>query len=468
MRALSHVSPDPRPRRASRWAMLGAAALASALALAGCSSSPDGPGPEQTAAVSVTIPSTPAGEQAQLILDALNAEDDTAAADWEGVFDEVFTDQVPLEQFAELLNAQIRPAQPFTVVAYTGGEWASVTTLESPMSDPIDMSVVVGLDGRVTGLTFTPAAAPAGDAPESFAELQERLAEFPATVRVLVISADALERGDDPILESSGDENAPMGSAFKLYVLYALAQAVDAGDVSWSDELTVTDGVRSLPSGELQDLPNGTAVSVREAAEKMIAISDNTATDMLIQHLGRERVEAAVRDAGHHDPAVLTPFPSTREFFRIGWGDPSLRDQWRDGDAQQRRALLDGIATAPLEMTAAEVDARPVWRDGVEWFASPSDLARVHLALDDLADPEIRAILSANPGIPAQGWSHVAFKGGSSPGVLSGTWLVDDGDGGRYLVVMQASTDDPAALNAQQNVFFMLAQSALDLLRDAQ
>lgn len=463
------VLPRIRPRRISRWMSLGAAAIASALVLTGCAGSAEtADSEEETAAVSVDIPSTPAGKKAQLILDALNAEDDTAAADWEGVFDEAFTDQVPLDQFAELLNAQIRPAQPFTAVAYTGDERRSVTTLESPMSAPIDMTIVVGVDDRVTGLTFTPSAAAVGDAPESFAELQERLEQFPATVHALVISADALEHGGDPILESGGDESAPLGSAFKLYVLYALAQAVGAGEVSWDDTLTVTDEVRSLPSGELQDRPNGTTVSVREAAEKMIAISDNTATDMIIQRLGRERVEAAVRSAGHHDPAQLTPFPSTREFFQIGWGDPSLLEQWRDADADQRRALLDRIATAPLEVTAAEIDANPVWLEGVEWFASARDLARVHLALDGVDDPEIRAILGVNPGIPVQGWSRVAFKGGSSPGVLTGTWLVESEDGERYLVIMQASTSDPAVLNVQQNTFFMLAQSALDLLRDVE
>ncbi len=91
---------------------------------------------------------------------------------------------------------------------------------------------------------------------------------------------------------------APLGSAFKLYVLDALGNAVASGKVRWNQPLTVTAQLKSLPSGELQNEPDGTQISVQDTAAKMISISDNTAANMLINLLGRPAVEARSAQPG--------------------------------------------------------------------------------------------------------------------------------------------------------------------------
>ena len=54
------------------------------------------------------------------------------------------------------------------------------------------------------------------------------------------------------------------------------------------------------------------------------------------------------------------------------------------------------------------------------------------------------------PGLDmGEGWDAVAFKGGSSVGVLGGSWLVE-GDAGTYVVVVQSATTDEAQVVAQQ------------------
>ena len=55
----------------------------------------------------------------------------------------------------------------------------------------------------------------------------------------------------------------------------------------WNQDLTVTAQLKSLPSGQLQDDPDGTQISVLDTAAKMISISDNTAANMLINLAGR-------------------------------------------------------------------------------------------------------------------------------------------------------------------------------------
>ena len=74
-----------------------------------------------------------------------------------------------------------------------------------------------------------------------------------------------------------GDEAGAIGSAFKLYVLGALARAVADGDATWQERLAIRDAWKSLPSGAMRDEPAGSAFTLRHYAEQMISVSDNTA-----------------------------------------------------------------------------------------------------------------------------------------------------------------------------------------------
>lgn len=265
-------------------------------------------------------------------------------------------------------------------------------------------------------------------------------------------------------MDRNADEPAPLGSVFKLYVLLAVSDAIGMGDLSWDTALTVTAENRRLPSGELQDEPDGTEVTVREAATKMIEISDNTATDMLVHAVGRDAVETAVKDAGHHDPEMMFPFLTTRELFQIGWSEPEYFESWATGSTEEQRALLDELQHQEIGQHDVAVGGDPLWPDGVEWFASAHDIAKVHVALQEQDDAVVREILSENPGIGQHSWDYVGFKGGSSPGVLAGSWYVEDSSGESYVLVVQAATEDAAGINTdEQSLFFQLARSALDL-----
>ena len=53
------------------------------------------------------------------------------------------------------------------------------------------------------------------------------------------------------------DDPLPLASIFKLYVLLALADEVNAGRVGWNDQLTITKEDKAVGSAGFEELPPG-------------------------------------------------------------------------------------------------------------------------------------------------------------------------------------------------------------------
>jgi beta-lactamase class A len=244
----------------------------------------------------------------------------------------------------------------------------------------------------------------------------------------------------DPVAGTNTRESLPLASIFKLYVLHALAGAVKDGTVSWDDLLTVTDKSKAVGSSGLE-LPPGALVSVRTAAEKMIATSDNMATDLLIGRMGTPAIEEALATAGHHDPASMTPFPTMYELFSVGWGQPDLRDQWKQGSPQVRAQLLQQANSIPYQPDPTRAHT-PASSYGAEWYGSAEDICRVHVALQADAvgrAAPVRQILSAVAGIQLDRgeWPYTGAKAGGLPGDLTFSWYAEDKTGQRWVVSFQ-------------------------------
>lgn len=437
--------------------------VVAAMAISGCGSSRtavevESAESELPAVEAVEIPGTPVGERTQWIIDLLNGEDDIAAEDFDGVFAQVFLDAVETDDVLALLNSNLRTARPYSVIRYEGTELQAVTTVQGAQGEPFSITLSLSADHLIDGFFIGAAEDPNWEEPESVDEVAERLAALPVDAAALVT------RGSETLIEIDSGKSVPLGSTFKLYVLLAVTEQIAEGTLTWEEELTLTDTVRSLPSGKLQDEPTGTKISVFDAAMQMISISDNTATDMLIGRLGREAVEQAVVNSGHHQPTDMQPFLTTKNMFELGWGPTDLRRQWEDGDTAARRRLVAELDSQPVSVAAADVSDETTWTEGLEWFASANDIAAVHEALNDLDDPKVREILSANPGVNVDGWAYAAYKGGSNVGVLTTSWLLE-GDNEQAIVVVMARSEDAAALASAQMDVLRLAQATIRLIQ---
>lgn len=458
-----------RAGRVRRRSIVAALATAVALAVSACSTA----APEaSTAPTAVALPDTAVGERAQWVLDTVNSESESSEEDIEANISAEMLEQVPASQMIAVFG-QMSDAKPWTPAEVTEQSGGLVVLLHSETAE-LQMQISVDEQTLINGLLFQ--QPPADRTPAtSWQGLEKNVAALDAETSMTVTriegdaagSAGSAGSAGDRVVDIAGDETKPLGSVFKLYVLGAVADAVAAGTLSWDDNLIISDDTRSLPSGELQDLPSGTLVTVRDAATKMIEISDNTATDLLIDRVGREAVEAQLAVMGHHDPSLNTPFVKTREFFQLGWGADfaDARAAWAGQSIDERRAVLDALPGGVLDIASFDLSTS-AWQQQIDWFANPADLVAAHLALQQKAETPagepVRGILSANPGLEfdTDVFPYVAFKGGSAPGVLAGSWLLEREDGVRFVITLQASSLDPADVTDTALVFGNVTDAA--------
>jgi beta-lactamase class A len=86
------------------------------------------------------------------------------------------------------------------------------------------------------------------------------------------------------------DRVLPAASTIKLPILIALFQDIDAGKINLTEKLTINDRSIAGGSGDLRNQKPGSQVNVLTVATKMMTISDNTATNLLIDRLGGKAI----------------------------------------------------------------------------------------------------------------------------------------------------------------------------------
>lgn len=105
-------------------------------------------------------------------------------------------------------------------------------------------------------------------------------------------------RPDAGAIEHRPDAPLEVGSCFKAFVAAACCRAVARGALRWDEPLLLAPDRRVPSSDALDKLPDGASVTLRSAAEAMIGVSDNTATDLVLGRIGPVAVRALVAEAG--------------------------------------------------------------------------------------------------------------------------------------------------------------------------
>lgn len=102
------------------------------------------------------------------------------------------------------------------------------------------------------------------------------------------IYARNLETGREFGIEA--DTRVRTASTIKLPIICALESLVAAGKVSWMTAVPLTAESRVSGSGVIQELAPGTRLTMRDLAVLMIVVSDNMATNLVLDHITADAV----------------------------------------------------------------------------------------------------------------------------------------------------------------------------------
>jgi beta-lactamase class A len=202
-------------------------------------------------------------------------------------------------------------------------------------------SGVVGLDATpasFSGMTTLPVLNPEKELKDVKAKIQT----LAAAQKDLVAGMFFYNPETGAYIDVGGDKAFSAASTIKLPVLVAFFQAVDAGQVRLDETLVMRKDLVASESGVIQYQPVGTKFSALETADYMITISDNTATNMLIDRLGgiaalNQRFKSwGLNQINLHNPLpdllgtnTVTPKDLSTLMLKIGQGDlltPRSRD----------------------------------------------------------------------------------------------------------------------------------------------
>lgn len=234
------------------------------------------------------------------------------------------------------------------------------------------------------------------------------------------------------VYDYKSNERLALGSEFKLYVLSYLNDLILNKKMSWSDQIALQDDLKSLPSGKMWQLPAGTQFSLQQYAENMISISDNTATDHLINLLGRQNIQNSMVGFNSY-LQDNSPLMTTMDMFRSRTLKEDQVNQYVQSNESDRLLILDNLKKSMSFNEVAEKLSdwsQPRYINKMEWFASTDDICKTISKIKIQADQDktIYDILSKNtPFIwteKDQNFSYAGYKGGSEEGVITMTYLL--------------------------------------------
>jgi beta-lactamase class A len=127
-----------------------------------------------------------------------------------------------------------------------------------------------------------------------------------------VVGYSVIDIDNNARLSRRGDEKFSTASLIKVAILVTVYDLVAKGQLSLDDPITVLKIDQVPGSGIIQYLHNGTILTVRDAAWLMITISDNTATNLLLDRIIIRRVWNKMDSLGLKDTRV-----HSKSFLRV-------------------------------------------------------------------------------------------------------------------------------------------------------
>ena len=122
-------------------------------------------------------------------------------------------------------------------------------------------------------------------------ELQDIIKDFEGTASIIV------KDGDEEFLINE-DVKSKAASTIKLCILWHMYKEADKHSLSLEEEIVLKDEDKVGGCGILLEFREGLSFSLREIGILMIVLSDNTATNLLIDRLGINNINKSINELG--------------------------------------------------------------------------------------------------------------------------------------------------------------------------
>ena len=238
-------------------------------------------------------------------------------------------------------------------------------------------------------------------------------------------------------LDVAGDVPFPMASTFKIPILATACRQLADGAISLDSRVPLADEDKSMGSGILPYFESGLAPTVRDLLTLMIIISDNTATDIMVDYLGG----AGVIEGYMHELGL------TDIYFK--WNCKELL----------RFAFPPEVADLPLEELVKWTTKNDIRRDGLVFSKGAENNVSTAKAMTellqmmygDLFPRDVRAV--AFDILRKQQYTHriarflplgvkVASKTGTIGGIRNDCGIISDGDENHVILTLFTEWDE--------------------------
>lgn len=312
------------------------------------------------------------------------------------------------------------------------------------------------LDGAAQ--PFTPQDDPS--LPRLLAEVERIAASGDGTVGVAAVE---LESGR--AVHLNGDVPFPMASTYKVPIAVQLLTRVERGELRLEEQAELTPEDLHPGSGTLTRLFDdpGVALSLTNLLELMLLISDNSATDLVLQAAGGPAaVTARMRELGVEGLRVDRPTSvligdfsgvSVPEDGRIS--QERFRELSREVTPERRREARRAFATDPRDTATPAAMARLLQ---LVWQRRALGEESTALLLDAMSRVEtgegrIRGMLPPRVG--------VAHKTGTIGGTTNDVGYLELPDGGRVALVVFVK-DSERPVPERERVIAQIARAVYD------
>jgi beta-lactamase class A len=165
--------------------------------------------------------------------------------------------------------------------------------------------------------------------------IQTAIQGFPGNVSLY---AKNLDTGTS--YELRADAPVPTASTIKLPIMVELFAEAEEGKLDWNQKLELRDQDKVSGSGVLTEFSGGDAFPIRDLMHLMIVVSDNTATNLILDRIGGNAVNQRMAQLGLKQTAVMRKIMQTKPESLTDEGRKPGNDRWGTGRSCPRDMVV--------------------------------------------------------------------------------------------------------------------------------